>query len=139
MPDVLLILCKLLAMMVAPAALVAAPVMLVRRLRFLRSAVPTEGVVVGSREERSTDGSGGIFELEVRYRVPDGREFTFRESGQRRHPVGAVVRVLYDPSRPERAHVEFTAVGVWVKCAMLTVAGAVFTLLVMNAWPPWSQ
>ncbi|MFC7732215.1 DUF3592 domain-containing protein [Actinomadura keratinilytica] len=134
----LLILCKLLAMMVAPAALVAAPVMLVRRLRFLRSAVPTE-VVVGSREERSTDGSGGIFELEVRYRVPDGREFTFRESGQRRHPVGAVVRVLYDPSRPERAHVEFTAVGVWVKCAMLTVAGAVFTLLVMNAWPPWSQ
>ncbi|WP_425549389.1 DUF3592 domain-containing protein [Actinomadura miaoliensis] len=109
------------------------------RLRFRRSAVPTRGVVIGSREERTHDGSGGSFELEIRYRVPDGREFTFKEGGQSRHHDGAVVRVLYDPSRPENAHLEFTAARAWVESAVLLVLGAVVTWLVIFVWQPWSQ
>jgi len=130
---------KILAVVMGPALVVSAPLMLLQRLRFRRSAVPTHGVVVGSRPERTHDGSIGSYELEVRYRVPDGREFTFRESGQGRHDDGTVVRVLYDPSRPERAHLEFTSTHAWVEAAVMAVLGAVVTWLVIFVWQPWSQ
>ncbi|MGI8330706.1 DUF3592 domain-containing protein [Actinomadura scrupuli] len=118
-----------------PGTLAGTPIWAIRHLRFLARAVPADGVVTACEGEKNTEpGTRDTYRLTVRYRLPDGREATLTEGGRARTAAGALVKVLYDPARPERGRLGFARRDIWPKAAFLLFFGAVCTALLAGYW-----
>jgi len=118
--------------LVAIVALIAALIVFGYRIWFLSRALEAEGEVVKYAEHDSgSDGEGGrplfgsVYACVIDFRDYRGRLCRFEsgiQSATARHYLGQVVRVVYDPSRPERAYVK-EPVELWALPVFLTVLG----------------
>jgi hypothetical protein len=116
---------------------VAAPVMVIRRLRLRAGATTTTGTVLASEWDTSTDAGTQGYRLTVRYQVPDGHEFTFEEGGCADADVGGRITVSYDPARPERARVGYSARQMWWTATALAGAGVFFAWMALQFLDTW--
>ena len=76
-------------------------------VRLSRRATATDGVVVGIEEQDS--GEGTTFHTKVEFETRDCAKHVFTSdfgTGWRGHQLGQVVRVLFDPERPQNAIIE---------------------------------
>jgi hypothetical protein len=125
---------------VGPGLLASVPVFVARRRRFLARAVATVGTVAACDWEKMRDGGGDTYRLTVRFQGPDGRELTLTEGGRGETAVGARVDVLYDPDRPERAHVAYGTRYIRQMAAGMVVAGSIgsgLLWLALGTWTLW--
>lgn len=102
-------------------------------ISFRRVAVETDGRVVGMITQRSRDRPGHStrsYAPVFTFALPDGQEVRVESSSGSNPPccsVGATVRVLYDPSQPQRAHIAGFAES-WFLPMLLGGIGTMFGL-----------
>lgn len=120
-------------LLVGPGLLLAAPIFVFRRRRFLRGAYSVIGVVEECESEKLRDGPP-TFRLTVRYRLPDGREHRFSQGGCGLFEPGSQITVLYDPARPEGARVAFDERSVWLNAGLMLLIGLVGTGFLIAFW-----
>lgn len=116
-----------------PGTLAATPVWVIRRLRFAGRAAATTGEVVACEREKNADaGTSDAYRLTVRYRLPDGRDQTFTGSARTGYAEGALIKVLYDPARPERARLDIARRDIWSAAVFLIFFGVICTALLLG-------
>jgi hypothetical protein len=107
-------------------SLTAGSYFLLRAVRRSRAWASGEGVIVGYRENEEAS-----FFPKVQFRLPSGEErqvISERSGSPRRLPVGARVRVMYAPDRPEAAEVVSFS-NLWILPMVLLGFGAVCILV----------
>jgi hypothetical protein len=114
---------------VGPGLLLLAAVTGVERALFLHSAATAEGAIIALRETttagRTRKSSFPIFQ----FKAANGKSITvtsnIAESSWR---LGGPVRVLYQPDRPENAHIDSFA-QLWMLPVVVGVVGAAFSTI----------
>jgi hypothetical protein len=95
--------------------------LLVRTLRFLRTAVETTGTIVDFR------GSGDEFQRVVEFKTHEGKTIRWTErsaSGQQGH-VGDEIPMKYNPEKPNQARISRTS-DLWLGSGALSLSGLGF-------------
>jgi len=100
----------------------------VSTLRLVRVAIPADGIVVGFEErlEESDDEKHVHFYPRVEFQTEDhGKQLFTSDDGSRKasYHIGARVRVLYDPARPQVARIDK---HLWWPPVTAAVFGTVF-------------
>ncbi|MFF5260642.1 DUF3592 domain-containing protein [Actinomadura viridis] len=105
-----------------PVLVLAAPVHLVAQVRFRGRAVRAVGVV-----ERCVDNGPDepSCTVTVRYTALDGAERVFTDDRAPCRPLGAEVRILYDPADPSDARLHRPAAAAPVTALLMALVGAV--------------
>ena len=116
---------------VGPGLLLIAAVTGVERALFLHSAVTAEGALIALRETtsagRTSKSSFPIFQ----FKAANGTSYTVTSNIAERATswrLGGPVRVLYQPDRPENAHIDSFA-QLWMLPVVVGVVGAAFSTI----------
>jgi hypothetical protein len=114
---------------VGPGLLLIAAVTGVERALFLHSAATAEGAIIALRETQSA-GSKSFFPI-FQFKAANGKSYTVTSNIAERPTswrLGGPVRVLYQPDRPENAHIDSFA-QLWMLQVVVGVVGAAFSTI----------
>jgi hypothetical protein len=114
---------------VGPGLLLIAAVTGVERALFLHSAATAEGTIIALRETQSA-GSKSFFPI-FQFKAANGKSYTVTSNIAERPTswrLGGPVRVLYQPDRPENAHIDVFE-QLWMLQVVVGVIGAAFSTI----------
>ncbi|HEV3062334.1 MAG TPA: DUF3592 domain-containing protein [Vicinamibacterales bacterium] len=117
---------------VGPGLLLIATVTGVERALFLYSAATADGAVIAMRETPQSAGKTrkSFFPI-FQFKAASGRSYTVTSNIAERPTswqLGGAIRVLYQPDRPENAHID-TFAQLWMLQVVVGVVGAAFSTM----------
>ena len=109
--------------------LVVGAITAIRTRSFLRSAVATQGTVVGFAKQTSSEG-GSSTHAQVEFATAEKESVTFTERSQTFGglAVGATVPVTYDPAKPKNARIA-TSGRLWVSTIVTIGLGVALVIV----------
>jgi hypothetical protein len=116
---------------VGPGLLLIAAVTGVERALFLHSAATAEGAVIAVRDTPSAGRTRKSFFPIFQFKAANGKSYTVTSNIAERPTswrLGGPVRVLYQPDRPENAHIDSFA-QLWMLQVVVGVVGAAFSTI----------
>jgi hypothetical protein len=117
---------------VGPGLLLIAAVTGVERALFLHSAATAEGAIIAMRETPQSAGkTRKSFSPIFQFKAANGRSYTVTSNIAERPTswrLGGPVQVLYQPDRPENAHIDSFA-QLWMLQMVVGVVGAAFSTI----------
>ena len=115
-----------------PGLLLIAAVTGIERGLFLHSAATAEGIVIAMRETPQSAGkTRKSFSPIFQFQAANGASYTVTSDIAERPTswrLGGPVRVLYQPDRPENAHIDSFA-QLWMRQAVVGAVGAAFSTI----------